>query len=72
MTDHHRTQLAANAIASIERCPCSTIHLTIGAITLRFTPDAFQSLASAICEAIGPHAALAAGDTHLLLARGQA
>ncbi len=55
----HRTCLAVNSVVSIERCSCSTIHVNLGATSLRFTPDAFERLVSAVCEAFGRHAALA-------------
>jgi hypothetical protein len=54
----HRTRLAANNVVSIDRCSCSTIHLNVGALSLRFTGEAFERLASAVCEALGRAAAL--------------
>lgn len=35
----------------VERCGCGSIHLTIGAITLRLVPEAFAALSGILDEA---------------------
>jgi hypothetical protein len=48
---HFRVALAAHPMASVERCACGAIHLTIGAVTLRLQADAFVSIAEPIADA---------------------
>lgn len=48
-----RTRLATGANVTIEACSCSMIHLNLGATTLRFTPEAFEGLASLVLTAVG-------------------
>lgn len=45
-----RHLLARSEVASVERCTCGTIHLTIGPLTLRLPPSAVESLASTLLE----------------------
>ncbi len=47
-----RITLAQNPISLIEQCSCGSIHLTIGAITLRVQPSAFRTLATSVAEAL--------------------
>lgn len=63
-----RTRLATSPIATIDACSCAMIHLNVGATTVRFTPEAFESLSALILEAVAelaarPHAAQPAGLT---------
>ena len=46
-----RSLLASTEGASIEICDCGTIHLTIGALTLRLPQDLLASLARITDEA---------------------
>lgn len=57
-----RTRLATGAIATIDACSCSMIHLNVGATTVRFTPEAFDGLASLIMEALAELAARPPAD----------
>ena len=45
-----RELLARSETASVERCACGTVHLTIGPLTLRLPPSALSSLASTLYE----------------------
>ena len=36
----------------IDACDCGIVHLTIGCLTLRFEPSAYDELASAIDESL--------------------
>ncbi len=47
-----RTRLASGPNVTIEACSCSMIHLNLGATTVRFTPEAFEGLASMVLEAV--------------------
>lgn len=52
-----RTRLATSDIATIDACSCSMVHLNVGATTVRFTPEAFDGLASLVLEAVAELAA---------------
>lgn len=43
--------LAAGDFAMIEQCTCGSVHVTIGAITLRLAASAIPSLAMTLSEA---------------------
>jgi ABC-type branched-subunit amino acid transport system permease subunit len=43
--------LATGDLATIEQCTCGSIHVTIGAVTLRLSADALALLAAATTEA---------------------
>ena len=47
----HRDVLSSAPIGSIALCPCGTIHLTIGAVTLRLVPEAMVELAELVGRA---------------------
>ena len=67
-----RTRLATGDIATIDACSCSMIHLNVGATTVRFTPEAFDGLASLVLEAVAELAARpAAGAADLPRAIGR-
>lgn len=46
-----RRVLASGDFAQIEECSCGSMHLTIGAVTLRLQPDALPALATVIGNA---------------------
>ena len=46
-----RRVLATGDFTLVEECTCGSIHLTIGAVTLRLTADALPALASVVGEA---------------------
>lgn len=46
-----RSPLAACSFGLVEVCSCGSVHLTLGALTLRLQPDALPELARALGEA---------------------
>jgi hypothetical protein len=46
-----RRVLAAGELAQIEQCSCGSVHVTIGAITLRLAASAIPSLALTLGDA---------------------
>ena len=46
-----RRMLAAGDFAAIEQCSCGSVHVTIGAVTLRLQASAIAPLAAALGEA---------------------
>lgn len=46
--EDHRTTLVDGRLVSVEQCACGTVHLTIGAITMRLQRDAFSEVADAL------------------------
>jgi hypothetical protein len=67
MSHCSRTLLAETPQCRIERCHCGVLHLTVGPLTFRTTPDVLQSLASAAADALGSLAldALMGGHRHI-------
>ena len=61
--DLHDTRqvLAENGLGRIERCGYGMIHLAVGALTHRLTPDMFDQLTLLLT---GANAATAFGDCH--------
>ena len=47
-----REELAAGPHCKIERCHCGVLHLTLGSITVRSTPEVAQSLLVALHHAL--------------------
>jgi hypothetical protein len=47
----NRRVLAQGDFAAIEQCACGSVHLTIGAITLRLSASAIAPLAATLGEA---------------------
>jgi hypothetical protein len=47
-----RRLLAQREAVSLERCSCGTLHLTLGAITLRLTADACLDLRGLLDEGL--------------------
>jgi hypothetical protein len=48
-----RTLLAETPQCRIERCNCGVLHLTIGPLTFRTTPDVLQAIAETTGNALG-------------------
>jgi hypothetical protein len=46
-----RRVLASGEVAAIEQCSCGSVHVTIGAVTLRLQAAAIAPLATALGEA---------------------
>jgi hypothetical protein len=46
-----RELIARDGVCVVARCPCGTIDLTLGALTLRLHEDAFESLSMLLAEA---------------------
>ncbi len=68
-----RTRLATGPNITIEACSCTMIHLNLGATTLRFTPEAFEGLASLVVAAVDEMATCSplAGDQALAVRGGR-
>ena len=47
-----REELANGPHCKIERCHCGVLHLTLGAVTVRSTPEVAQSLLVALHHAL--------------------
>lgn len=47
----HRELVASGPYCSIEQCECGTLHVTLGALTIRVTPDVLESIGITIREA---------------------
>lgn len=47
-----RECLAEGCIARVERCACGALHLSVGALTLRFHEPALRSLANTLIESM--------------------
>lgn len=59
-------QLVDGPVCRIDRCGCGTMHLTIGALTLRLKPSAARELAEALTSAIErAHAPVEPDPRHL-------
>lgn len=48
----HRTTLARRGAFRVDQCPCGTLHLTLGVLTVRLEPLACTELASTMLEAM--------------------
>ena len=46
-----RRHLASGDFSLIEQCSCGSVHVTIGAITLRIAPTALSDLAAVLASA---------------------
>jgi hypothetical protein len=46
-----KTILAQGSIATVEACDCGVVHVHVGAVSLRLTRTAFESLTAALVEA---------------------
>jgi hypothetical protein len=47
-----RQELSHSGFARVELCSCGSVHLTVGAVTLRLCPTALSGLASVMEEAV--------------------
>ncbi len=47
-----RELLAEHQAIAVEGCACGMIHVTIGAVTMRFAPDAAADLSATLGEAM--------------------
>jgi hypothetical protein len=52
MSTCQRSLLAAHRSLTVEECACGTMHVTIGAVTLRVTPEVMAEVAGALREAM--------------------
>ena len=50
--DCERTTLSESSVVLVEACTCGIIHLTLGAISLRFHPEAARSLCLTLNDAL--------------------
>jgi hypothetical protein len=50
-TDHKKT-LARGEHSAVERCPCGTIHVTVGAITFRIPEHALDNLCDTLVRGL--------------------
>jgi hypothetical protein len=48
----HRQELSRSGFARVELCSCGSVHLTVGAVTLRLCPTALSGLASVMEDAV--------------------
>jgi len=46
-----KTILAQGSVATVEACACGVVHVHVGAVSLRLTQSAFQSLTAAFVQA---------------------
>ena len=46
----HRRPLSTGSFCSVELCDCGSLHLSIGAVTLRLAPDALAAIAEVVGE----------------------
>jgi hypothetical protein len=46
-----RRVLSSGDCSLVEQCSCGSVHITIGAVTLRIAPTAFPQIAATISEA---------------------
>ncbi|HVG57488.1 MAG TPA: hypothetical protein VNA24_02980 [Hyalangium sp.] len=47
-----RKLLAATPICTVEECECGTVHLSVGALTLRLEREALRDLQGALASAL--------------------
>ena len=50
-TDCHRRTLAASDFMLVEQCSCGSVHVTIGAVTLRLASNAIAAIAATLGDA---------------------
>jgi hypothetical protein len=55
-----RKLLASTPICMVEECDCGTVHLTVGALTLRLEREALRDLQGALASALANLAGSAA------------
>ena len=47
-----RSRLAEGPFASVDTCSCGTLHLTVGALTLRLEPEVAESIWNTLGQAL--------------------
>lgn len=52
-----RALLARGPLASVDVCRCGMLHLHLGALTIRLTPEALAELVTTLTTAVAAHAA---------------
>jgi hypothetical protein len=52
MESEHKKLLARGHHSAVERCPCGTLHVTIGAVTLRIPEHAFDNLCDTLVQSL--------------------
>lgn len=50
-TECHRRTLAASDFMLVEQCSCGSVHVTIGAVTLRLAKSALPAIAATLGDA---------------------
>jgi len=64
-----RLRLAQGSVAHVEECSCGVLQLHLGAVTLRFTPQAFDDLAGTVASALAAyrdlHASIAEDEVNV-------
>lgn len=63
---HHRI-LAASSVCRVRLCEHETVHLDVGALTLRLSPDQLEAVANTLAAASAELACAAAGSQHRVL-----
>lgn len=48
----HRRNLAQSSHAGVDVCGCGTVHLTVGALTVRLHPDAYEALCETVVQGL--------------------
>jgi hypothetical protein len=51
-------RLASGELATVDMCSCGMLRLHLGAVTLRLTPDALESISATIGDALSTQLAL--------------
>ncbi len=49
----HRTTLACGPAGLVQLCGCGAVHLSVGPVTMRLTPQACESLSRTLADAAG-------------------
>ena len=58
------TTLVANGSFRVESCGCGALHVTVGAVTIRLPPTAFESLTETLMRAADQLMLPTAATTH--------
>lgn len=51
MHEHERATLARARFCGVELCPCGTVHLTVGPVTVRFPQDVIREIVDTLIRA---------------------
>jgi hypothetical protein len=49
--EHERSTLARTTFCGVELCPCGTLYLTVGAVTVRFPRDVMREVVETLIRA---------------------